>query len=108
MEQEDDRHGPLKKQMNRMKLKDEQFQKSGKLIKSNKNNQSIVQLLPSRSRRIFEKLWVVGKGLGENRSSETSGSSQTALHWLLEIPSHLVHLSDTQSTPYLREGFFCG
>lgn len=33
-------------------------------------------LLPSRSRRIFDKLWA-GKGQGENVSSGTSGSSQS-------------------------------
>ncbi|XP_031279574.1 BTB/POZ domain-containing protein NPY1 [Pistacia vera] len=74
---EDDRRS-LKKQMSRMKVKDEEFQKNGKLSKKNsKNSKSVVQLLPSRSRRIFDKLWVVGKGHGENRSSETSGSSQS-------------------------------
>lgn len=67
----------LKNQMSRMKLNDE-FRRSGKLPrKSSKNSRSGVQLLPSRSRRIFDKLWAVGKGHGENRSSETSGSSQS-------------------------------
>lgn len=62
----------------------EEFQKdnnnnnSGKLSKkSSKNSKSGMHLLPSRSRRIFDKLWIVGKGQGENRSSETSGSSNS-------------------------------
>ncbi|KAL5782991.1 hypothetical protein ACOSP7_008020 [Xanthoceras sorbifolium] len=69
----------LKKQMSQMKIKDEEFRKNGKLTKKNsKNSRSGMQLLPSRSRRIFDKLWVVGKGhRGENKSSETSGSSQS-------------------------------
>ncbi|XP_057985557.1 BTB/POZ domain-containing protein NPY1-like isoform X3 [Hevea brasiliensis] len=69
----------LKRQMSKLKIKDEEFQKNGKLMKKNsKNNKSGMQLLPSRSRRIFDKLWVIVKGHGENRSSETSGSSQSA------------------------------
>ncbi|XP_030482883.2 BTB/POZ domain-containing protein NPY1 [Cannabis sativa] len=53
--------------------------KNGKLAKkSSKNSRSGLQLLPSRSRRIFDKLWAVGKGGHvENRSSETSASSQS-------------------------------
>ena len=67
----------LKNQMSRMKL-NEEFHRNGKLAKkSSKNSRSGMQLLPSRSRRIFDKLWAVGKGHGENRSSETSGSSQS-------------------------------
>ncbi|KAJ0093489.1 hypothetical protein Patl1_24890 [Pistacia atlantica] len=43
----------------RMKVKDEEFQKNGKLIKKNsKNSKSVVQLLPSRSRRIKLKVWM--------------------------------------------------
>ncbi|KAE8682548.1 Phototropic-responsive NPH3 family protein isoform 2 [Hibiscus syriacus] len=57
-----------------MKIKED----GSKPVKKNsKNNKSGMQLLPSRSRRIFDKLWVVGKGHGENKSSETSGSSQS-------------------------------
>uniref|UniRef100_A0A5B7A330 Putative BTB/POZ domain-containing protein NPY1 n=1 Tax=Davidia involucrata TaxID=16924 RepID=A0A5B7A330_DAVIN len=70
----------LGEQMSQMKIKDEDLRKNGKLIKKgSKNRGSGVQLMPSRSRRIFDKLWVVGKGHGhgENRSSETSGSSQS-------------------------------
>ncbi|XP_027332064.1 BTB/POZ domain-containing protein NPY1 isoform X2 [Abrus precatorius] len=56
----------------------EKFHKNGKLNKkSSKNSRSGMQLLPSRSRRIFDKLWIMGKGQGENRSSETSGSSNS-------------------------------
>lgn len=68
----------LNSQMNHLKIKGEEFRKNGKLIKkSSKNSRSGMQLLPSRSRRIFDKLWIVGKGQGENRSSETSGSSNS-------------------------------
>ncbi|KAL5558230.1 hypothetical protein UlMin_034441 [Ulmus minor] len=67
----------LKNQMSRMKL-NEEFHGNGKLAKKrSKNSRSGVQLLPSRSRRIFDKLWAVGKGHGENKSSETSGSSRS-------------------------------
>lgn len=69
----------LKNQMSQMKL-NEEFPSNGKLgKKKKKGSRSGVQLLPSRSRRIFDKLWAVGSkaGNGENRSSETSGSSQS-------------------------------
>lgn len=47
------------------------------VTKSSKNRGGGGLLLPSRSRRIFDKLWV-GKGQGENNMcSETSGSSQS-------------------------------
>lgn len=68
----------LREQMSQMKIKDEDHLKNVKLIKKgSKSRGSAVQLLPSRSRRMFDKLWVVGKGHGENRSSETSASSQS-------------------------------
>lgn len=68
----------LNTQMCELKMREEEFQKNGKLNKkSSKNSRSGMQLLPSRSRRIFDKLWIVGKGQGENRSSETSGSSNS-------------------------------
>lgn len=70
----------LRKQMDEMKIKEEEALKNGKLAKrGSKNRGSGAQLLPSRSRRIFDKLWIVGKGLGngENKSSETSASSQS-------------------------------
>ncbi|KAL6985158.1 hypothetical protein U1Q18_018535 [Sarracenia purpurea var. burkii] len=66
----------LGNQMSEMKIMDQNVHKNGKLPKiGSKTNR--VQLLRSRSRRIFDKLWVVGKGHGYpgNRSSETSGSS---------------------------------
>ncbi|KAK6137131.1 hypothetical protein DH2020_029124 [Rehmannia glutinosa] len=73
----------LRKQMDEMKIKEDgQLLKNGKLAKrGSKNRGSGVQLLPSRSRRIFDKLWIVGKGLGngENKSSETSASSQSPI-----------------------------
>lgn len=68
----------LGKQMSRLKLTRDGSQKNGKLSKKgSKNSLSGVQLLRSRSRRIFDRLFVSGKGngYGENRSSETSGSS---------------------------------
>ncbi|XP_065849287.1 BTB/POZ domain-containing protein NPY1 [Euphorbia lathyris] len=69
---------PAKKDTSKSKIKDEENQRNGHLMKKNsKNSKSGIQLLPSRSRRIFDKLWVMGKGLGENKSSETSGSSQS-------------------------------
>ncbi|KAF5743365.1 Phototropic-responsive NPH3 family protein isoform 2 [Tripterygium wilfordii] len=68
----------LNKQMSQLKVKDDDSGKNGKLTKKNsKNSKSGIQLLPSRSRRMFDKLWVVGKGRGESRSSETSASSQS-------------------------------
>ncbi|KAE8056267.1 hypothetical protein FH972_013054 [Carpinus fangiana] len=68
----------LKKQMSQMRIKGDELRKNGKLAKKNsKNSRSGMQLLPSRSRRIFDKLWAVGKGHGDNRSSETSGRSQS-------------------------------
>ncbi|WJX16193.1 hypothetical protein P8452_06260 [Trifolium repens] len=80
----------LNRQTSRMKIKDDELRKSVKLNKSSsKNSKSGMQLLPSRSRRIFDKLWNVGKGQGENRSSETSGSSNS--------PTSVV-LGDTKSS----------
>ncbi|CAK8569948.1 unnamed protein product [Lathyrus sativus] len=68
----------LIRQTSRMKIKDDEFRRSVRLSKkSSKNSRSGMQLLPSRSRRIFDKIWNVGKGQGENRSSETSGGSNS-------------------------------
>ncbi|KAL6501901.1 hypothetical protein OROGR_027034 [Orobanche gracilis] len=71
----------LRKQMDETKIKeDEESLSNGKLIrKCSTNRGSGPQLLPSRSRRIFDKLWILGKGIGsgENKSSETSASSQS-------------------------------
>lgn len=66
----------LRKQMDEMKIKEEGSVENGKLVKrGSKNRGSGAQLLHCRSRRIFDKLWSVGKG--ENKSSETSASSQS-------------------------------
>ncbi|PIN06853.1 hypothetical protein CDL12_20584 [Handroanthus impetiginosus] len=73
-------HKSLRKQMDELKIKEKELLKNGKLAKrGSKNRGSGAQLLPSRSRRIFYKLWNVGKGLGhrENKSSGTSASSQS-------------------------------
>ncbi|KAI9118536.1 hypothetical protein K1719_010868 [Acacia pycnantha] len=68
----------LESQMCDLKIKEEEFPKNGKLNKNNsKSSRSGMQLLHSRSRRIFDKLWIGGKGQGESRSSETSGSSNS-------------------------------
>ncbi|XP_060179361.1 BTB/POZ domain-containing protein NPY1-like [Lycium barbarum] len=70
----------VSKPSSEIKVKGEDPQKNMKLVKKgSKNRSSGPQLLPSRSRRIFDKLFAVGKvsGNGENRSSETSGSSHS-------------------------------
>lgn len=63
----------LQKQMRHLKVGNNECRRTGdkKKIKSRGGF-----LLPSRSRRIFDKLWA-GKGQGENGSSGTSGSSQS-------------------------------
>lgn len=69
----------VSKPSSEIKIKGEDPQKNMKLVKKgSKNRSSGPQLMPSRSRRIFDKLFI-GKvsGNGENRSSETSGSSQS-------------------------------
>lgn len=71
---------PLKKEMSEVEINEDGGQKNTKIgKKKSENSKSGMQLLPSRSRRIFDKLWVVraGKGHVENRSSEMSGSSQS-------------------------------
>ncbi|KAI5673114.1 hypothetical protein M9H77_13478 [Catharanthus roseus] len=74
----------LQRQVSQLKIKGEDLPKNAKLTKKghgkSSRGSSAAQLLPSRSRRIFDKLWIVGKGItnaGENKSSETSGSSQS-------------------------------
>eukprot|EP00262_Sarcandra_glabra_P017318 TRINITY_DN5897_c0_g4_i1.p1 TRINITY_DN5897_c0_g4~~TRINITY_DN5897_c0_g4_i1.p1 ORF type:complete len:256 (-),score=48.11 TRINITY_DN5897_c0_g4_i1:186-953(-) len=62
----------LKKDMRHLEINGDDCRKNG--VKKSKSRRGF--LLPSRSRRIFDKLWA-GKGQGENRSSETSGSSQS-------------------------------
>ncbi|CAN1301152.1 BTB/POZ domain-containing protein NPY1 [Linum perenne] len=69
----------LEKQMS-LKLKLATEEEEVRLMKKNssKNSKSGMQLLPSRSRRIFDKLWSVGRGGNvESKSSETSGSSES-------------------------------
>lgn len=64
----------LRSQMDKTKRMSEEL----RLGAGKKSGRSGGQLLPSRSRRIFDKIWAVGKGAhGGNRSSETSGSSQS-------------------------------
>lgn len=66
----------LKQQLESSKIKADECQ-HGDDKKSVKDKGSSLLLLPSRSRRIFDKLWV-GKGQGETiKSSETSASSQS-------------------------------
>lgn len=71
----------VRKQMEKVKIEGkeevQQQEKAGTKKNSDKNSRSGAQLLPSRSRRIFDKLWGIGKGNGESKSSETSGSSQS-------------------------------
>ncbi|KAK3039591.1 hypothetical protein RJ639_029290 [Escallonia herrerae] len=72
----------LPRQTSQRELRDEDPLKNGKLIKKgSEKRRSGLQLLPSRSRRIFDKLWVVARGHehGENRSSETSASSKSPI-----------------------------
>ncbi|CAA3025338.1 BTB POZ domain-containing NPY1 [Olea europaea subsp. europaea] len=69
----------IRKHMDNMKIKDGELQKNGKFMKTGISNRDPMLPIPSRSRRIFDKLRIVGKGHGnvENRSSDTSGSSQS-------------------------------
>lgn len=71
----------MRRQMDEMTIHEtEELHKTGTMMakkNSSTNSRSGAQLLPSRSRRIFDKLWGMGKGSGESKSSETSGSSQS-------------------------------
>lgn len=73
----------LKNQLSQIKIENNKCQKAPRLTKksSSKSSKSGIQLLPSRSRRIFDKLWIVGKAHhhSEHRSSETSGSSHSPI-----------------------------
>lgn len=87
----------LARPLSQMKIKGEDVPKPGKLAKKgSKSRGSGAQLLPSRSRRIFDKLWVVGKvnGNAENRSSETSASSQS--------PKSFIQGEIKSSVPFSR------
>ncbi|KAL5698959.1 hypothetical protein ACHQM5_029928 [Ranunculus cassubicifolius] len=71
------------KQVKNIKIEEEECGKTGKKKskKSSKNKSGGgggAVLLPSRSRRIFDKFWIGSKGHGENnKSSETSGSTMS-------------------------------
>ncbi|XP_077223004.1 phototropic-responsive NPH3 family protein [Tasmannia lanceolata] len=64
----------LKKQIIHMKIGGDDCRRNGEKEKKGRSRGGF--LLPSRSRRIFDKLWL-GKGQGENRSSETSEGCQS-------------------------------
>ncbi|PKA57620.1 BTB/POZ domain-containing protein NPY1 [Apostasia shenzhenica] len=72
---------PLEKQLRSLKVEEDELRKREAKTSNSKENKSRGSglLLPSRSRRIIDKFWVMGKlQNGENnRSSETSGSSQS-------------------------------
>ncbi|CAL9083602.1 unnamed protein product [Musa textilis] len=70
-------HNSLKQQLGSLKIKGDKCRNSDAMKCRSTKEKSSGLLLPSRSRRIFDKLWV-GKGQGETiKSSETSGSSQS-------------------------------
>uniref|UniRef100_A0A7N0U7H9 Phototropic-responsive NPH3 family protein n=1 Tax=Kalanchoe fedtschenkoi TaxID=63787 RepID=A0A7N0U7H9_KALFE len=74
-DEEPERTSSLRHQLSKMILNegDAGIQISAKLLRKNSRSHSGAQLLPSRSRRIFSKIWNVGK----KKSSVTSGSSQS-------------------------------
>ncbi|CAI9094611.1 OLC1v1030376C1 [Oldenlandia corymbosa var. corymbosa] len=90
----------LSVRMDQMRIKDgnlpsttQQLDRKG----SKRVGTGVPQLLPSRSRRIFDKLWGVGKLLNgnvENRSSDTSGSSQS--------PRSIIQGETKSSVSYAR------
>ncbi|XP_057510290.1 BTB/POZ domain-containing protein NPY1-like [Actinidia eriantha] len=89
----------LRKHTSQLKVTVGNVPKLGKLTKKgSKNRESGVQMLRSKSRRIFDKLWVVSKGHGnaENRSSETSGSSPS--------PTSMIPGEPKSSGSSLRNG----
>ncbi|RWW13201.1 hypothetical protein BHE74_00017690 [Ensete ventricosum] len=70
-------HNSLKQQLGSLKIKGDECRNSDEMKSRSTKEKSSSLLLPSRSKRIFEKLWV-GKGQGDTiKSSETSGSSQS-------------------------------
>ncbi|KAI3975551.1 hypothetical protein MKX01_002383 [Papaver californicum] len=81
----------IDRQMRSMKVNDDERQKREKKNKNpNKISGGAALLLPSRSRRFLDRFWIGGnKGRGENRGSETSGSSRspTSVHHPLEAKS---------------------
>ncbi|XP_047341583.1 BTB/POZ domain-containing protein NPY1 [Impatiens glandulifera] len=78
----------LRKQLSQVKIsRSEETTKYGKLTKKGSNGrESGSQLLPSRSRRIFDKIWMtVGKGHGNRENSETSGSSRSPTASMVQV-----------------------
>lgn len=71
------RRNSLNNHMSQMEIREEEIQDRKLTKKNSKNSVSGMQLLPSRSRRIFDRLWGVGRGNGDSKSSETSGSSRS-------------------------------
>ncbi|XP_008803708.2 BTB/POZ domain-containing protein NPY1-like [Phoenix dactylifera] len=65
-----------KKQLGNLKVEEECWSDKGKKSSRDSKDKGGGLLLQSRSRRILDKFWV-GKGHRENKSSETSGSSQS-------------------------------
>ncbi|KAE8654540.1 Phototropic-responsive NPH3 family protein isoform 2 [Hibiscus syriacus] len=82
----------LEETMRQVQIEEDGIREKCKLGKNSKTSESGMQLLPSRSRRIFGKLWVVGKGHAENRSSETSRSSGS--------PTSVVVRGETKSSGF--------
>ncbi|CAM8964100.1 unnamed protein product [Rhodiola kirilowii] len=74
-DEEPERTSSLRHQMSKMIINEDrqELEISAKLLRKNSRSRSGAQLLPSRSRRIFSKIWNVGK----KKSSVTSGSSQS-------------------------------
>lgn len=74
----------IDRQMRSMKVTDDERRRREKKKKNtNKISGGGALLLPSRSRRFFDRFWIGGnKGRGENRGSDTSGSSRspTSVH----------------------------
>ncbi|XP_075508363.1 phototropic-responsive NPH3 family protein NPY1-like isoform X1 [Primulina tabacum] len=73
----------LREEKDGLTVREEDHTKNGNLKrKGSKNTRGFAgQQLPSRSRRFFDKLWIMGKGLGNRdvKSLETSASSQSPI-----------------------------
>ncbi|GLT53694.1 hypothetical protein SLA2020_269490 [Shorea laevis] len=68
----------LKKQMSQMRIKGDELQKKRIwLRRTAKTAEVACSCCNPVSRRIFDKLWAVGKGHSDNQSFETFGSSQS-------------------------------
>lgn len=82
----------LTRQASQLKIKDDEFRRNAKSLKSGKSQRGGgIQLLHSRSKRIFDKLFVTGRGQGENKSSETSGSSHSPIPGEIKSSSSSRH-----------------